>query len=432
VTAAVALVLAIAATGMWLGLPRGGAQPGAQPPASPEPSASPVEASPSLGEASASPLATWGPLAVVPSSNGDQARTEGTLRITDTCVFVDLGGTPTLLLWGADRTAWSVESRTVTFDNFDGTVVTVADGDDVVLGGSGGGRASEAESGISNEGWVSRTEWVSPPAPSCPLDEWWGVGSVEVSAAPTAPVSASPAEPSPSPAAPSPSLVDAWGPLAVVPPQDGMDTARNEGRLRITDTCVFMEVGGTPTLLIWPADRTTWSAETQSITFENFDGTTVTVADGDDVVVGGSGGGRSSEAESGISNEGWVGRREWVVPPAASCPLDEHWSVGSLASPAITCGRIDEAQCMEAVDAARQLAPDAFPAGSQTVVDSECGPGQFCSFNAGTIVVVVDPSRPEPTGQAFVLRWGSDAFETPYDDLPAHVFELFPGLPEPA
>ncbi len=87
---------------------------------------------------------------------------------------------------------------------------------------------------------------------------------------------------------------------------------------------------------------------------------------------------------------------------------------------------------MEAVDAARQLAPDAFPAGSQTVVDSECGPGQFCSFNAGTIVVVVDPSRPEATGQAFVLRWGSDAFETPYDDLPAHVFELFPGLPEPA
>jgi len=274
---------------------------------------------------------------VVPSSNGDQARTEGTLRITDTCVFVDLGGTPTLLLWGADRTAWSVESRTVTFDNFDGTTVTVADGDDVVLGGSGGGRASEAESGISNEGWVSRTEWVSPPAPSCPLDEWWGVGSVEVSAAPTAPVSASPAEPSPSPVEPSPSPAEpppsgaeAWGPLAVIPPQDGTGLAGNEGTLRITDTCVYLESpGGELWLLFWPADRTRWSWDSRSITFENFDGSVVTVGDGDHVVLGGGG---DSEAESGISADEWLRRMEWVEAPTSTCSLDRRFRVGVVGS----------------------------------------------------------------------------------------------------
>jgi len=156
-TGAALLVVVAVAAGIWFGLPRGSAQPGVP----------------------ASPASTWGPLAVVPFSNGDEARTEGTLRITDTCAFLEVGGTPTLLLWGADRTTWSAETRTITFENFDGTVVTVADGDDVVLGGSGGGRESEAESGIPNEGWVDRTEWVAPPAASCPIDEWWSIGSVQ-------------------------------------------------------------------------------------------------------------------------------------------------------------------------------------------------------------------------------------------------------------
>lgn len=52
-----------------------------------------------------------------------------------------------------------------------------------------------------------------------------------------------------------------WGPLAVVPPQDGADTARTEGTLRITDTCVFLDGPGGPVLLVWPADRTSWYAQ---------------------------------------------------------------------------------------------------------------------------------------------------------------------------
>ena len=127
--------------------------------------------------------------------------------------------------------------------------------------------------------------------------------------------------------APSPDWT--WGPLAVIPPQDGTDLARNEGTLRITDACVYLEdPGGDLWLLTWTADRTTWSEESRSITFENFaafDGTIVTVGDGDPVVLGGGG---SSEAESGISGEEWVRRVDWVAPPAPSCSLDLRFHVG--------------------------------------------------------------------------------------------------------
>ena len=129
---------------------------------------------------------------------------------------------------------------------------------------------------------------------------------------------------------PSGSPAVAWGPLAVVPPQDGADSARNEGTLRITETCVTMERRGVVTLLTWPADRTTWDGASRTITFENFDGTIVTVADGDDIVVGGSGSGGESEGEPGMSAEAWIESREWVAPPARSCPLEVRWDVGAL------------------------------------------------------------------------------------------------------
>lgn len=118
-----------------------------------------------------------------------------------------------------------------------------------------------------------------------------------------------------------------WGPLAVVPPQDGADTARNEGMLRITDTCVTLERLGEVTLLYWPADRTTWNEESRTITFRNFDGTIVTVEDGVDVVVGGSG---DSEEERGLTGEKWVDSIDWVAPPAPSCPLVSRWAVGAV------------------------------------------------------------------------------------------------------
>jgi hypothetical protein len=126
------------------------------------------------------------------------------------------------------------------------------------------------------------------------------------------------------------SPLDTWGPLAVIPPQDGSDTLRAEGTLRIADPCVFLESRGELTLLYWPADRATWSEESRAITFENFDGSVVTVGDGDHVVLGGSGGDAASEAEGGISGEEWVRRIEWDAPPASSCSLDSWWVVGAV------------------------------------------------------------------------------------------------------
>jgi hypothetical protein len=118
-----------------------------------------------------------------------------------------------------------------------------------------------------------------------------------------------------------------WGPLAVVPPQDGADTARTEGTLRITDTCVFLDGPGGPSLLVWPADRTTWNAQTRAITFANFDGSTVSAGDGTPVVLGGGG---DSNDESGTTTEAWLARTPWVARPADSCPLDSRWWVGAL------------------------------------------------------------------------------------------------------
>ncbi len=119
----------------------------------------------------------------------------------------------------------------------------------------------------------------------------------------------------------------AWGPLAVVPPQDGADTARTEGTLRITDACAFLDQRGGPSLLVWPADRTTWDGQTRTITFANFDGSTVSARDGMSVVLGGSG---DSNDESGTTTEAWLARTPWVQPPAPSCPAESRWWVGAL------------------------------------------------------------------------------------------------------
>jgi len=105
-----------------------------------------------------------GPLALIPPSGTDPARAEGTLRITERCVYLRSAGKQMLLFWPADRTRWNGRNRAITFSNFDGTVVTVRDRDAVVLGGGGD---SEAESGISAREWVRRTVWVAPPDASC-------------------------------------------------------------------------------------------------------------------------------------------------------------------------------------------------------------------------------------------------------------------------
>jgi hypothetical protein len=181
---------------------------------------------------------------------------------------------------------------------------------------------------------ASTTESASPTEPptATPVRT-----TPTASAAPTAPATASTAPSTPKPSASptgSPSPDAKWGPLAVIEPEDGSDSARNEGTIRITESCVFLERNTRQLLLVWPADRTTWNAERRTVAFKNYEsegdpesGATVSVGNGTHVVVGGSGGTRDA---SGQTKEEWLASREWVARPAASCPLDEWWTVGGL------------------------------------------------------------------------------------------------------
>jgi hypothetical protein len=129
------------------------------------------------------------------------------------------------------------------------------------------------------------------------------------------------------PSAPTPSPGAEWGPLAVIPPQDGTDTSFTVGTLDITDKCVYLVANDTRTFLFWPADRTRWNPATRSISFANFDGTFVTASGGDAVSVIGGG---DSAAESGASGREWASQLAWVAPPDPSCAADVRWGAGGL------------------------------------------------------------------------------------------------------
>jgi hypothetical protein len=117
-----------------------------------------------------------------------------------------------------------------------------------------------------------------------------------------------------------------WGPLAVIAPDDGADTARAEGTLRITADCVLLETGGDLLLLLlWDSDEVSWDATSRTITYTNWDGSRALLRDGDAVVLGGGGG---SAAESGVSGDVWFSQLDWVAEPQATCPRDPWWGVG--------------------------------------------------------------------------------------------------------
>jgi hypothetical protein len=118
-----------------------------------------------------------------------------------------------------------------------------------------------------------------------------------------------------------------WGPLAVIGPQDGADTARTEGTLSVTEDCVQVLEQGEPVLLVWPSGQTSWDPETRSITFVNADGTKVTAGDGSTVILGGSG---MSRDEDGELVDAWLAGMHWVARPAAGCAADRYWTVGAM------------------------------------------------------------------------------------------------------
>jgi hypothetical protein len=106
---------------------------------------------------------------------GDQALLTGMLRVTETCVFMEAGGEPMVLVWHAPRTGWKAETREITFQNRDGTAFSFRDGIQVSFGGGGD---STAEGGVSPEDWLASIDWVSAPDPDCPLEVRWFVNEV--------------------------------------------------------------------------------------------------------------------------------------------------------------------------------------------------------------------------------------------------------------
>ena len=118
----------------------------------------------------------WGPLSVVPGAgSGAEALIHGTLRMTDDCVFLDEQGNDVLLVWPADRTTWTPETGTVSFERTDGQPVPLTDGDEVTLAGGG---SNVDEGGMETEDWVASLEWVSEPPPACVTDTRWSVGDL--------------------------------------------------------------------------------------------------------------------------------------------------------------------------------------------------------------------------------------------------------------
>ena len=118
-----------------------------------------------------------------------------------------------------------------------------------------------------------------------------------------------------------------WGPLAVVQGAGG-EEALIAGSLQVGDRCVLLDERGTDVLLIWPADRTGWDAESETITFESTTGEVVILGDGDHVALGGGG---SSVEEDGLSAGEFVAGLDWVSLPAPECVVDTRWFVNELA-----------------------------------------------------------------------------------------------------
>jgi hypothetical protein len=80
-------------------------------------------------------------------------------------------------------------------------------------------------------------------------------------------------------------------------------------------------------LLVWPSDRTTWDATTGEVSFRRPDGHITSVRNGQDVVLGGGG---SSEAEDGPSDEEWIGQLDWLASPAPDCMVETRWLVSDV------------------------------------------------------------------------------------------------------
>ena len=116
----------------------------------------------------------YGPLAVLPpAGGGDDASAEGTLTITDNCVYLD----SMLLAWPSNWVQWDPGSRTITFDTGFDEAVVLADGMLVAVGGSTIiGDEDEGEPAVM----LDPARWVEPPHETCEDTNVWGVSGARI------------------------------------------------------------------------------------------------------------------------------------------------------------------------------------------------------------------------------------------------------------
>jgi hypothetical protein len=123
----------------------------------------------------------WGPLAVLPGGGaGDAGRGPGVLSIGEHCVTfkADGGEVAVMPIWPADRTTWHPQDRRIVMEQRRYGTTRLSDGDRVMLGGVSlmGDSVQEA---TRIRAWLDAS-WVQAPDPSCPTEDLFHVGEVEV------------------------------------------------------------------------------------------------------------------------------------------------------------------------------------------------------------------------------------------------------------
>jgi hypothetical protein len=121
-------------------------------------------------------LVRFGPLAVIESGGGPDARTgHGTLSIGADCVTftADRTDDAVTLVWGSDRTSWRPQMRQIVHTGDPQGTTRLSDGDRVSFGGMA--INPELEEMVA---WLEGA-WVQRPALSCPTGQWI-VGNVNL------------------------------------------------------------------------------------------------------------------------------------------------------------------------------------------------------------------------------------------------------------
>lgn len=128
--------------------------------------------------ASSDPPGGYGPLAVVDRDDEDrfEGGTQGTLRITDTCVYLERDDIEhdTLLVWRSSDVEWAASTRTITFSGpaplTGDEPLELRDGNFIGVGGEPVIVEEDAERPPSDDSWMDGQKWLNRPKPGCDGD----------------------------------------------------------------------------------------------------------------------------------------------------------------------------------------------------------------------------------------------------------------------